>query len=246
MTHQQLLNNRLQFITHHRDRLEKLRGIDLYHSQHDFFKTAFLFDKTVIGNVPLDFTLHVTEWLDIDDGFLKEKGWKYKESMIYMPLAGDPENWSTNPDVTITKAKDEEAIQQFCLTQSRGFNEEGTEDEWYPIMLKSALKNYQNSNHQFYLAHAVGQLAGVTLAYYHDGIIGIYSVTTISKYREIGVSTSLMKAAVEDGLRQNVEGITLQVTKGSYAEKFYRKLGFEAAFECRMYKHANALNANPR
>ncbi len=113
------------------------------------------------------------------------------------------------------------------------------EDDFYPVMLASSQKNFQKSNHHFYLASLNGEPVGVTLAYVQESLMGIYSVATVEEFRNQGVSTSLMKEVVQQGLQQGIECITLQTMAGTYAESFYEKLGFEAAFECRIYTQQN-------
>lgn len=44
-----------------------------------------------------------------------------------------------------------------------------------------------------------------------------------------------MQQAVEDANRRGSTYITLQVVQGSYAEAFYRKLGFYAAFNAKVF-----------
>jgi len=236
MTNQQLLDNRLQFITHHRDWLEKLPGLHLYHSHRSFFKVAYLFDKMAIGNVPENFSLHVPDWLGISDQFLEKHSWKYSEAMNYMHLSGDADHWSCNPDVIIKQAKDDKTIRQLCRIQSQGFNEADWEtSEWYPALLESSLKNYREIHHGFHAAYLGTEQIGVTVTYQNNETVGLYSVTTLAKYRKMGVSTTLMKAIIEQAKSQGIDLVTLQVMGGSYAEGFYKKLGFEHAFACRIF-----------
>ena len=234
---QKLLENRLAFITCHREKRESFPGVEIFHGKPAFFKNAFLFEENAINKVPADFQLHVLDWVSIDDAFLINSGWHVSESMIYMVLKSEYGNWAVNPKITVEKILVEKDLVRYCQTQSLGFSEEAFEDdEFYPIMLASSQKNFNKSNHHFYLASLNGKPAGVALAYFTEKTLGIYSVATIAEFRGVGVSTSLMKTVIEQGVGHSIECVTLQTMAESYAEKFYKKLGFEPAFECRIFK----------
>ncbi|MEO1262523.1 MAG: GNAT family N-acetyltransferase [Bacteroidota bacterium] len=232
-----ILNNRLEFIAHHRDHRETLNGVDLFHSKVDYFKTAFLFNKNGIKKIPRSFELYLPEWLQIDHAILKKNGWEKTNSMIHMTWDNEPENWKINPDITISKIEHESRVEEFCKTQSRGFNGEDIDkDPCYPTMLASTLKNLSKSNHHFYLASLNGEPAGAIVLFFHEAGLGIYAVTTIEKFRKKGISTSLMKRALDEGKKANSAFITLQTMEGTYAEKFYETLGFTAAFHSDVFK----------
>ncbi|MEZ4954001.1 MAG: GNAT family N-acetyltransferase [Saprospiraceae bacterium] len=236
MTHQQLLENRLSFITCHREKRESLPGLEIFYGKPLFFKNAFLFDKQAIKKVPTDFQLHVPEWISTEDTFFEKHGWKYSESMNYMELKQSPEDWLINPKIIIEKIEKENDLVRFCQTQSQGFNGGQWEgDELYPIILKSSQKNFYKSNHEFYLATLDGEPVGVSVAYLDGAVMGIYSVATLASHRNIGVSTSLLKYSILKGFQHGIKSVTLQTMAGSYAETFYKKLGFEAAFACRIF-----------
>ena len=240
MTNQKLLENRLAFITCHREKRESFSGVEIFHGKPAFFKNAFLFDKKGIKKVPANFQLHVPDWVSIEDAFLNDNGWTYSESMIYMVLNDGPEKWTGNPSIKVEKIKIEKDLARYCQTQSKGFSGGSfEEDDFYPIMLASSRKNFHKSNHHFYLASLNGVAAGVTLGYFQESLMGIYSVATVEAFRNKGVSTSLMKYVVQQALTDGIEKITLQTMAGTYAELFYKKLGFEPAFECRIFTQQN-------
>ena len=238
MQNEQLLDNRLAFMTCHRESREVLPGVEIFHGQPPFFKNAFLYEKQGLNHVPETYEIHIPEWKEPDEEFLTANNWKHSDSMIYMALKNNTDNWKVNPDVSIKKAKDKLGIIEFCQIQSQGFSggDFGT-DQWYPTLLKSALNNAFKPDHHFYTAFLDGEPAGVTYTFFHNNFMGIYSVATIERFRKKGVSMSLMKTVVEDGLKAGVREVTLQTMAGSYAESFYGKLGFEPGFECRIYKY---------
>lgn len=236
MNNQQLLENRLSFITCHREKRESLPGLEIFYGKPMFFKNAFLFDEQALENVPAGFQLHIPDWIVVEVALLKKHGWDYSESMNYMELKKSTENWLVNPEIIIEKIKSEKDLVRYCQTQSQGFNGDNVEeDELYPIMLESSRKNFNKSNHHFYMAILDGEPVGASVAYLDGAVMGIYSVATIASFRRMGVSTSLLKHSILKGFQEGIQCVTLQTMAGSYAETFYKKLGFETAFSCRIF-----------
>ena len=237
MDKKRILDNRLEFIAHHRNNRETLQGAELFHSDVDFFKTAFLFNEIGIENVPSAFELYIPEWIPVKNTKLEKHGWQQTDSMIHMVLKKGREKWQVNPAINITRIRNESQLEEFCQTQSRGFNGEHiADDPMYPAMLASCRKNLQSSNHHFYLASLKNKPAGAIVLFFHDGGLGIYSVTTVEKFRRHGVSTTLMNKALEEAKKEKSTFITLQTMAGTYAESFYEKLGFIPVFESKVYK----------
>lgn len=232
-----LLENRLEFITCHRDKRVSEEGVELFFGQLAFFRNAFVFNEKAIPRVPSDFEMHIPDWIKIKPEILEANNWQKKEAMKYVLLTGSTEKWKTNAAIEVVKIEHKQDLPLFCQTQSMGFSGKKVEnDPFFPYMSKSAAKNFDNANHHFYMALLNGTPIGVTLAYYHKGLAGIYSVTTLKGQRGQGAATSLMKKAVDDALEAGMKGITLQTMEGTYAEGFYEKLGFEDVFSTHIYK----------
>ena len=235
-TNEALLNNRLEFITCHRDKRVSTEGLELFDGAPPFFKNAFVFDEKTIAQVPSEFEIHVPDWAGVDKGVLEKNNWQLKDAMKYVWLEGNADDWKTNAAIKTVKIEQKEDLPLFCQIQSKGFSGNEVEDDpWFPYISKSAERNFGHVQHLFYMAFLDEVPICVTLAFYHKGLAGIYSVTTIEKYRGIGASTSLMKRVVDDAYDAGMSGITLQTMKGSYAEGFYRKMGFEDRFACQIY-----------
>ena len=232
-----LLENRLEFITCYRDKRISEEGIELFYGEPPFFKNAFVFDEKAIPQVPAHFEMHIPDWVRIGEAVLKKNNWQKKDAMKYVWLNGTTDQWATNPSIQIVKIKNKKDLPLFCKTQSMGFNEKPIEkDPWYAYICNSAGRNFGKGKSHFYVALLNDVPIGITLSFYHKNLAGIYSVTTIKEYRGMGASTSLMKKVVDDALKAEMKGITLQTMIGSYAEGFYEKLGFEDSFSMHIYE----------
>jgi ribosomal protein S18 acetylase RimI-like enzyme len=232
-----VLENRLAFITHHRDKRESMKGIEIFHGEIPFFKNAYVFDAEAIRHVPADFEIHIPRHLGLDADFLRKKNWHYKMAMKYALLSKTDINWRSNPDIKVQEITDRSLLPAFSEILSKGFGNKSIEDDpFHPLISKSSERNFDQSHHRFYMAFLDDAPIAALLAFYHEGLVGLYSIATIEEYRGRGASTTLMKKAVEDAFRSGMDGITLQTMVGSYAEGFYEKLGFEEVLTCDMYE----------
>ena len=101
---------------------------------------------------------------------------------------------------------------------------------------KSSLRNSWGENSQYkkrhYIAEYEGQPAGVITAISNNGLVGIYNVGTISKFRHFGIGKAMMSTVAKEVGKDDV--LFLQTEKGSLVEKWYETMGFQAIFygEC--------------
>ncbi len=122
MDNEELLENRLAFITCHREKRESFPGVEIFYGKPSFFKNAFLFDKKGIKKVPANFQLHVPDWVSIGEVFLNKHGWEYSESMIYMVLKNEADEWRANPQISVEKITEKKDLVRYCQIQSKGFS----------------------------------------------------------------------------------------------------------------------------
>lgn len=102
---------------------------------------------------------------------------------------------------------------------------------WKEILLSSLGLEQEGLTGQTYLAEIDGVAAGVAaLVRPGDGIAGIYSVATAPEFRRRGVATALSLKCIEAYQDTSDEVLTLQVARGSNAQRLYEKLGFETAY----------------
>ncbi len=155
-----------------------------------------------------------------------------------MRLKGNPVDWQENNKVEIRQAKNKSDIEIFSFVQAKGFSAtESDFEEWHPWLHAKNVENYIHPNQHFYIGYLNGKPAGVCLGIRIKNRLGIYAVTTLHESRRNGVSVSIMKKAMADAMSNGVYGTTLQVFRGTYAEQFYHKLGFETIFSCGIYRY---------
>jgi len=87
--------------------------------------------------------------------------------------------------------------------------------------------------------HYLGYFNGIPVGYatliYSGRFAGIYNVGTIPEYRKRGVGTTLTLNAVTDALRNGAEIVYLVTEQGSYNEKLYSKMGFNARLHAKLH-----------
>jgi len=102
---------------------------------------------------------------------------------------------------------------------------------WKDILLSSLGEEASEVAGQTFLAEVDGLPGGVaTLVRTGEGIAGIYSVATLPAYRRRGVATALSLRCIEASQGAGDEVLTLQVLRGSDAQRLYERLGFETAY----------------
>jgi len=232
---QKILENHLYFLLKHRGLRESFEYGEVIHSDKANFNIVFLLSNEGVEKINKEYTVYLPDWVTLSE----QMKLKYKKtgSLIYMVLAdGEPE-WEINKTINIMKVDTLSGIEDFSIVQGRGFCE--TEEEFnmgYPWMREKNIKNFDESNQNFYVAYENGNPVGVVLCIYYKNIAGIYAVATLPEYRKKGISTTLIQRAVNDAIINNITTITLQTATGSYSHSLYKKLGFKDLFECSILK----------
>lgn len=179
-------------------------------------------------------------WAGADwEKMLADAGFRVEETLAYMQLGepARPIEVASETQLGVV-AGDEDAI-AFADVQAEGFGVRDIQDgRWWTEAFKAmALKNWRDPDQAFYLARIDGVSVGSLLTVRTPGMTGIYAVATRPAYRKRGVSASLLEVARQTALaRNNNESITLQANKGSYAEGYYRKLGFHTLKELSVWR----------
>lgn len=116
----------------------------------------------------------------------------------------------------------------------RGF---GFPPEWREVMLSSfADEGVVDVSGETLLAFLDGKAAGVAaLLRTGDKITGLYSLATAPEVRRRGIAAALTLQCIESFQRSGDEVLTLQVQRGSDAQRLYEKLGFETAYTLSLY-----------
>lgn len=92
-----------------------------------------------------------------------------------------------------------------------------------------------------FAAFSDGEIVGTSELFVHEGIAGIYLVTTQESHRCRGIGTALTHAACMAGLERGLDVATLQATSSGYP--VYKKLGFEdvASYDLLTFDTAEVL-----
>lgn len=233
MDNKSLVENHLYFLSTHRGRRETTPVAEYIHSDMFFFNIAIPSKAGNIKTIPSDFLIYAYDFIPgkiIGD-------LKHFTKLSYMALTEYDNIKTVDENVLIKKAETEKDMEDFSFAQAKGFAMmEEDLDDWYPWLLKQNMKNLNKENQSFYLGYINDKPVATGLCITHENIAGIYAVATIPEFRKQGISTSIMKKVIEDASAKKVDGITLQVEADSYANKFYRDLGFKDAFHCTIYK----------
>lgn len=231
MEKQDLLEHHIHTLSKHRGNRESLNQIEFIHSEKQAYNIAFPLSSENIETISPSFQIYLPDWIPASKPIKSE--WKKTGSLTYMILAESENNWKINNSLIVKKAITLSDIEDFSLVQGKGFCEsEETFNEWYPWMRGKNIINFNDNDQQFYIAYENEKPVGVCLCVYHKNIVGIYAVATLPECRKQGISTSIMKKIVEDGIKNKVSQFTLQVATNSNAHLFYSHLGFQDVFEC--------------
>ncbi|MBA2679554.1 MAG: GNAT family N-acetyltransferase [Ktedonobacteraceae bacterium] len=174
--------------------------------------------------------------------YLQAHGLIHRATMTCMVL----ETANVQPELigpiglAIKEVTDEETLKLKCAVEKRGFG--STES--------MAQKYYQSYTHSGFGAgtawhHYIGWLddkpVAVAALLLHQGVAGIYDVTTIEEARRQGIGETLTRYVVQEARKLNYRVATLSPTDMS--EAIYRRIGFRDYCELYHYrlsvKHEN-------
>lgn len=126
---------------------------------------------------------------------------------------------------SVSSSADMEAAVNLVI---RGF---GFPAEWKDALLGSLTEEAETLGGETFLGEIDGRTVGVaSLVRTEDRIAGIYNVATDPEFRRRGVATALSLRCIEAFRGAGDEALTLQVLRGSDAQRLYEKLGFETAY----------------
>ena len=170
---------------------------------------------------------------------LTSAGFEPAEALTYMELGQRSEQTgkeTTSIDIRRVSCADEAF--RFATVQARGFMPEDAppDDPWHTIFPRVAVRNAHDPDQDMLIARYDDEDAAVLLVVHTPGVAGIYAVTTAPEFRNLGLSGALLAAAIKIADRKNAHHIVLQAMQNSYAEGFYRRLGFEDQYTSRVWR----------
>jgi GNAT superfamily N-acetyltransferase len=235
--YQSLFENHLAFLSSHRGTVNQDGDCFYIESSRKEFTYAVLgTDEKELGLLDRFSIQHLTPWSSTTEQELLKSGFHHQGGLSYMELPENGPAWKLNSQLNAQRITNEQDMATFSEVQGRGFisNEEAYQD-WMPWLHHYNLKNLYHSDQSFYVGYLDQKPVGCALLVKTQGTAGIYAVATLPNFRKLGVSTTIMHQLIETAKHSGCKQITLQVVQGSYAEKFYEKLGFQTAFQVKVY-----------
>ncbi|HEY9792350.1 MAG TPA: GNAT family N-acetyltransferase [Candidatus Obscuribacterales bacterium] len=235
--HDRLHGNHLAFFATHRGEVVRNRCCLAVKSERPEYQCAMLRAGCNVEHAKDESaTIHVLPSALDQIPALEQLGYNHASGFSYMAFGADTSSWTVPSNVHVKKAATPADIEDFSRIQGLAFAGEEHFAEWHPFLHKWNSRNADKPEHRFYVGYVDGDAVGTCLALMHDRIVGLYAVGTLVNHRKKGIATVLMKQAVDDALADGCEIVTLQVVTDSYAESFYKKLGFNTEFQVRIFK----------
>jgi len=229
--------NHMQFLSTHRGKLRRDDDGLAIASQAEGFSTWTPFEHATA--IPPDCpAVRLTPWSGPAwEQRLSDAGFQPAETLSYMQLGDLTRPIPANAAVQATIVASDDEARTFAKVQGEGFELGDSEgDRWWGRFFEEvALRNWSDADQTFHLAHINGEAAGTTLVVRSPGITGIYAVAMRPALHRRGVSATLLERVRRTALERG-ENAILQANRGSYAEHYYRKLGFETLRELAVWR----------
>ena len=156
------------------------------------------------------------------NSLLEDNGFERKLEESVMVFKGKQVEDKLNPDVKVKEISESEIDvynKLFLTIFEMPIEWKGGLDRLFLEWIRKGAK--------FYLAYVEGKPVGTCTLLSLLKIGGIFNVGTLEEYRRRGIGTTLTVNAVMDSIKEGNNLHTLQTAKGGYAERLYRKIGFE-------------------
>ena len=92
----------------------------------------------------------------------------------------------------------------------------------------------KSKNCTLYIARIHGEHVGTSLTYAEEDVAGFYCIGTVSKFRGIGVASTMLGIMTRDAKRNHLQ--CLQNLQSDNVRSFYEKRGFETVFTKMVYQ----------
>ncbi len=134
-------------------------------------------------------------------------------------------------DVELVKTND---MKKVAIINDECFST-GDEEDPYGSLDKGYIDIYENYKEtadskykrEFYFVKVNGEIVGVTVSVYGDGICGIYGLAVKKEYRKKGIGKEALRQQLKISKNKNVDIAFLQTEEGFYPADIYRKFGFK-------------------
>ena len=161
---------------------------------------------------------------------LHQAGFSLAEQLSYQDfdLTRSLEQRPVSDEARITRGQSEKDACAFAEVQAVGFLDgPGEATDWWTRFFRFvALRNIHDPIQDFLIAAVDERAVAVLLLVTAGETSGVYAVATRPDARGRGLSTSLLLEAARRARARNSKRLVLQALCGSYADGFYRRLGF--------------------
>ncbi|MES2441258.1 MAG: GNAT family N-acetyltransferase [Pseudomonadota bacterium] len=136
------------------------------------------------------------------------------------------------PEVPVRRVESREDALAFARVQSAAFltGDDGISVWWRSFFALAAVRNYQDPGQDMLIADAGDGASAAVLVVHAAGVSGLYAVATRPEARGKGLGTALLASALGEAARRGSQALTLHTESGSFADGYYRRLGFEERY----------------
>jgi GNAT superfamily N-acetyltransferase len=144
-----------------------------------------------------------------------------------------PTPYPVAPEIAIQDITDLSGIEDFNIAEAAGFGAAPEAAAWY-ASVRRATPFGPGQPVRRYVAYWEGQPATSTSLFFGAGVVGVYDVATDPAFRRRGISTALVRRALEDAQGEGYHVAVLQASDEGFS--VYQRLGFNALTPHVMYR----------
>ena len=169
---------------------------------------------------------------------LAGRGYAPAEALSYMELPPGARSPACSTDCRIEPVGSAADAKAFAEVQAAAFLDSASEHRawWTLCFRRMAVANHARTDQDFLIAWAGARAAAVLLAVDTAAVAGVYAVATRPRYQRQGLSTALLHEARSRARDRGRDRLALQAVAGSYAQGFYRRLGFVERYVSRIWR----------
>jgi|TARA_B100000315_G_scaffold131114_1_gene120687 ribosomal protein S18 acetylase RimI-like enzyme len=162
---------------------------------------------------------------------LEDNGFKEWDQLNIMEYVG-PESDFEDDNILVRRVG-MEAIKKWIRIFSSSFEIPLSQVQEYSVRNRFL---FPRSDIDFYLAYIGGKAAGCAALYSNNSVGGIYVLGSLKEFRNRGIVSSILKAAVTRSKERNNDSLILQFLQKDDLESFYRNNGFKKVYSKKVYR----------
>ena len=164
-------------------------------------------------------------------GVLEDNGFKEWDQLDVMEYVG------TEPDLEedniMVRRVGMEAMKKWVRIFASSFEIPLSQVQEYSVRNRLL---FPRSDIDFYIAYISGKAAGCAALYSKNSVGGIYILGSLKEFRNRGVASSILKAAVTRSKERNNDSLILQFLQKDALVSFYRNNGFKKVYSKTIYR----------